>query len=90
MMTVGGILYREDQNDTLKACRLKDLSFIKDGGDSCHINPPNLTFREIHHLDAQLPERDIKKIKTSSIPISDIERYMEIYRYYPTFSETEI
>ena len=48
---------------------------------------PKLTYRELLHLDAQLPIDDIKILKAEAIPQKDLKRYAKIYRYFPNFME---
>lgn len=89
MLTVGGIFYRDDQKETLEECSFSQLDFVRAGEDAYLIDPPNLTFREIHHIDRYLPNR-IGMLNLEGLPQEDIKKYSEIYRYFPTFSETEI
>lgn len=90
MLTTGGLLYDEGQSAIVSKCAFEDLSFIRSDSNSCLIEVPNLTYREIRHLDAQLPINDHKELETSGIPESDLERYTRVYRYFPTFAEAEM
>ena len=90
MVTVGGVIYERRQKDILKRCAFeKNLEFVKTGAEHYLIETPNLTFREIHHLDSQLPKKDAKRLKSKSIPGADVEKYAKIYRYFPRFAEAE-
>jgi hypothetical protein len=79
-------------------CAFEDLCFFRpnyhpreDQVDEAYlIAVPNLTYREIRHLDTQLPIEDCRDLKAPAIPEEDLEKYKQIYRYFPTFAEAEI
>ena len=89
MLTVGGILIDEGQTHLLNQCAFNNLSFIETDEEPYLIEAPNLTYREIRHLDAQLPCDDIAQLRVPAIPQDDVMRYTRVYRYFPTFAETE-
>lgn len=90
MLSVGGLIYERRQQDIFERCAFqRHFDFVCDGDDAYSIETPNLTFREIHHLDSQLPKRT-RKVKGKSIPNEDIEKYAKVYRYFPRFAEAEI
>lgn len=89
MLTLGGIVFREDQRELFLKCEFHQLDFIRPDKDDYSIDPPNLTFREIHFIDRHLPNR-INTVSLDGLPIDDIRKYSKLYRYFPTFSETEI
>jgi hypothetical protein len=43
--------------------------------------------KEMRYLNAQLPKGGAAAVTLPGVPPSDIERYAEIYRYFPTFAE---
>jgi len=90
MLTVGGLLHDESQSDLVAKCGFKDFDFIKDGEEAYEIDVPNLTLREIHYLNKQLPSQDISSIEAFKIPLEDIIKYAKIYRYFPLFVVAEI
>ena len=87
MVTVGGILYRRADEQTLTACDFDTLPFIRNGAEHCSIKAPCLTGKEIRHLNTQLPTNSPAKLRAAGVPLSDIQQYAEVYRYFPTFSE---
>ncbi len=89
MLTVGGVLYDEGQAGKVDACRFGDLAFIKSEDDPHKIEVPKLTYRELQHLDAQLPTREYRTLDGKGIPQTDLERYAKVYRYFPNFAEIE-
>ncbi len=89
MLTVGGILFRENQRDIFKKCAFDQVDFARFDDQACEIEPPNLTFREIHYIDRYLPNR-VGMLNLDGLPKDDVKKYSKIYRYFPTFSETEI
>jgi hypothetical protein len=87
MLTVGGVLYREADEQKCRACAFEALPFIRGGPEPCNIKAPCLTPKEIRHLNSQLPKRSSAALRVPGVPGADIERYAEVYRYFPSFSE---
>lgn len=89
MLTTGGILYDEGQQDIVNQCAFDDLHYISTDETPYLIEVPNLTYREIRHLDKQLPRIDSDTLKADFVPENDMKKYEKIYRYFPNFAETE-
>lgn len=96
MLTVGGIIFTKNQKEKVDEM-FEHLDFIREGDNSFNIVVPKLTYREIHALDKVLPQIKGREKKTgksdlSRIPLSasDKENYASIYRYFPTFAETNL
>lgn len=96
MLTVGGIIYDDKQADKIKRM-FNNLDFISTGEECFEIIVPKLTFREVHALDKLLPNKKtnktgIAKVGRKKIPLSadDIRNYSKIYRYFPTFTESNL
>jgi len=88
MVTVGGMLHRSSDEDKFNACGFNTLPFIRNGNEPCNVKAPCLTPKEIRHLNSQLPKKgSSRKLKVPGVPIADVERYAEVYRYFPSFSE---
>ncbi len=95
MMTVGGVLFKEADRDVLNQCRFDELQFVRKDGNPMLIDIPQLTYRELRYLDAHLPSGvpaniTPELVPTHGIPISDIQKYAEMYRYFPTFADADI
>lgn len=96
MLTVGGIIYTPSQKKKVNEM-FTNLEFVRKGADCFSITVPKLTYREIHALDKVLPSVKKKAGKGvqddySKIPLSatDKKNYSNIYRYFPTFVETNL
>lgn len=89
MTTIGGLIYDEGLSGHVEKCSFSNLPFIRTDADSYLIEVPNLTYREIRHLDRQLPIGDHRQLEASAIPESDLEQYSRIYRYFPLFVESD-
>ncbi|MCC6501030.1 MAG: hypothetical protein IT313_12260 [Anaerolineales bacterium] len=89
MLTVGGVIFRDEQMDMFDMCAFDQIEFVRLDKKPYEIEPPNLTFREIHYIDRYLPNR-ISMLGLDGLPKDDVEKYAKLYRYFPTFSETEI
>src|SRR5262249_16877447 len=71
MLTTGGVIFSESERNRFEACQFaSNYEFVKTGADAYHIEVPNLTFRELHHLNKQLPKTG--QIASSGIPQEDI------------------
>jgi hypothetical protein len=88
MLTVGGLLYDEGQEAKVQNCSFESLPFIKSDAEEYRIEIPRLTYREIHHLDRQLPCDNWDDLDMPGVPPEDAKKYAKIYRYFPTFAET--
>lgn len=87
MLTVGGVLYRADEEQRYLACGFETLPFSRSGPEPCSLKAPCLTAKEIRHLNSQLPNRSSRKLHAPGVPDGDVQRYADLYRYFPAFSE---
>jgi len=98
ILTVGGIIFDKSQRAAVKKMAFSKLSFYADTSESCKIQSPNLTFREIKALDKALPgsleftSGKFQNKKLQDIPLipTDIKNYAKVYRYYPNFTEANL
>lgn len=90
MMTTGGLLYDEGQSPHVSRCNFGALPFVRSGGEPYQIDVPSLTYREIRHLESQLPVEDCSTLDAPDIPQSHLEMYSRVYKYFPTFAEADI
>ncbi|MBX3434004.1 MAG: hypothetical protein KF847_11840, partial [Pirellulales bacterium] len=88
MTTIGGILVEKGHCAHFDKCGFSSLEFYKpDVDDGYRIEIPALTYRELGHLDRQLPKVEGVVPQGNGIPGVDIEKYQKIYRYFPKFTE---
>lgn len=91
MLTTGGLLYDEGYKNMVRGYGFDQLEFVSlSGGEPYLIEVPSLTYREIQHLDAQLPVGGHTSLEAKSIPEKDLKRYAQIYKYFPTFAEADM
>jgi hypothetical protein len=96
MLTVGGLIYERGQENLVAKCGFEKLSFVRSKiGENIKphfIEVPSLTFREIRHIDGQLPRTKGKgeRLHAPKVPIEDLKKYEGIYRYFPAFAEAEL
>lgn len=98
MLTVGGIIFDSSLKDSVLKCNFSELLCYKNDQESFLIDPPNLTYREIKYLNKYMSLQDVSRIPKDSsgnkidtiVPIGDIEKFQKIYRYFPTFSESNL
>ena len=87
MTTIGGVIFRADQAQRLAACEFSDFEFLREGDEPFEIKVPVLTYREQMNLSAELPSG---QPLPSFLAAGDVSAYREVYRYYPTFIETDL
>jgi hypothetical protein len=94
MLTVGGLLHEKGQATSVAKCGFSQLPFVRENlrpkEKPFLIEVPRLTYREIRRLDRQLPRRKNRKLTLPKVPLTAIKDYERIYRYFPTFAETEL
>lgn len=90
MLTVGGLLYENRHTELVERCAFGDLTYVREDEVPFTIAPPNLTYREMRWLDSQLPCDSLDDLTAPGIPLADIEKYRQLYRYFPTFVEAEM
>ena len=87
MTTIGGVIFRADQAQRLANCEFSDFEFLREGDDPFEIRVPVLTYREQLKLSAELPSGDPVP---PFLATGDVSAYRTVYRYYPTFIETDL
>jgi hypothetical protein len=87
MLTVGGILYREGQE---KLLAFEGLEFIRTGEEHCQIEVPGFTYREMRHIDRQLPLGRQTAIRLPGVPQEDLRKYEAMYRFFPVYADTDV
>lgn len=89
MATFGGIISQEKDSILVNKCAFDHFDFYRSGKEPYYINPPLLTFREIHALE-KIVHSDKKEAKKIPIDDKEIDEYVKLHRYFPTFAITEI
>lgn len=89
MLTVG-YYYASEEDWALVKDHLQEIPWVATAETPCNLTIPNLTRSEIRELNRCLPGDDSKSIQQSLpfLTISDIEKYSEVYKYYPNFSDS--
>jgi hypothetical protein len=90
MLTVGGIIYTKGEEAHFREAMFDNLPFVRTNGDAYSIEVPNLTYREIRSLEKQMPCAEGTALKALGVPADDTQKYARVYRYFPTFAETEV
>ncbi len=91
MLTVGGIFYDERQEELFQKCSFHELHFVRNDDEPYRIEVPMLTYKEVRHLDMQLPKKkEGQEINAQGIPIADIDNYEKVYRFFPTFADVAL
>lgn len=91
MVTTGGLLYYDRQSNTVESIDFSTLSFVVEKGDKPYlIDVPNLTLKEMQHLDRQLPAANPDSLRAANVPKADLKRYAKLYRHFPSFVDAEL
>lgn len=90
MLTVGGVIFDEGEAPKFASATFDDLSFVRRDSEPYEIEVPKLTFREIRHLDQQLPCATGVIASAPGVPEIDVANYTKLYRYFPLFTEAEV
>jgi hypothetical protein len=88
MSTVGGVIFRADRHSEFERCGFDDLRFVRSDEASYEIRVPCLTNRELRHLDRFLPATGSAQT-AKFIPERDRASYAEVYRFFPTFANSD-
>lgn len=89
MATFGGMIFQQKDSSLVSKCAFDHFDFYRPGSEPYLINPPLLTFREIHALE-KLVHSEKKETKKIPIEQDKIDEYVKLHRYFPTFAITEI
>ena len=90
MVCFGGLLDFLNSGYSLKKRDLDKYDFIRTGEDRYIIDPPNLTYKEIHLLNSYLPDspnRFENKKSISFIPKKELTKYRKLYKYLPNYMD---
>ncbi len=90
MLTVGGLFHERGQEAIASTCGFESLEFVKGGSEAYRIEVPSLTYKEIQHLQVQLPGESGAVMDARGIPASEVDRFRSIYRYFPVFAPTDV
>jgi hypothetical protein len=94
MSTLGWVFYQEKDSERYENCNFSQLEFYRDGAEACHINVPNLTLKEVRHLQEAMPlgsgEIDRSRFLKEIYSDEDISSFSKIYKYFPSFTDVEI
>lgn len=87
MTTIGGVIYRADQAQRLANCEFADFAFLEEGDVPFEIKVPVLTYKEQLKISSALPSGNPAP---PFLAPGDVSEYRNLYRYYPTFIETDL
>lgn len=90
MFSTGGMILKRKDIKNLKATKVFSLPYVRTDDALLDIQSPILTNSEIDLINSHLPKvksRFMKLKKLKFIPDEELEKYHNIYRYYPSFVE---
>lgn len=94
MLTIGGLIYANKDNVKYEQANFLETEFIRQNEDIFNIDVPSLTIKEINLLNSFLPSKINFETGRSRgrtlrfLPPGDVKKFASIYRYFPTFAET--
>ena len=89
MTTIGGIVHLGSHSASVQGCGFDHIGFVRTQHDPFEVSVPILTHKEQRKLDSLLPSGNLEEM-TDILPNDYVDKYRSIYRYYPTFAESEI
>lgn len=89
MLTLGGILLDDDTAEQWKKSGVEQFPHCRPGASPFEIVIPDLTVRELRHLDQSLP-RVAEDPVAAFLPQDDVAAYERIYRFFPLMAETDL
>jgi hypothetical protein len=90
MVTVGGLLFEERERPQAEACGFEALKFVVSDGPPHMLNVPILTHREARYLDRHMPITKALAVRRTGLSMEAVHEYERIYRWFPSFAETEL
>lgn len=95
MMTIGGIIYKNNEKNLYECAKFNELEFIREQNENYEIEVPILTLKERHYIDNDYMFNDevsstITEINDyKSLLKDDRELYNELHRYLPNFVDVD-
>lgn len=87
MLTVGGIIGTEQDEEELQASRILGHRFVRRNSEYLEISVPPLTIREKHWLDSRL-DGNLRADKLQfELEEELLDNYRKFYKEYPTYME---
>jgi hypothetical protein len=83
MLTVGGLILHPSAAGVFAQCRFEDLEFVRDGADPLPLTVPELTQKEVAHLNHQLPALPGNPPVGPGLDPDEVGQYTLLYRWYP-------
>jgi uncharacterized membrane protein len=87
MLTVGWLIFEQHFSDIADQCKFDKNFNVEKSNEAYEIKIPNLTIKEIQHLDGQMPASNCDDLNRICIPLKDVKSYAELYKYFPSFVE---
>lgn len=90
MFSLGGLILKRKDFKKFTKSKFLSLPYISTGENYLDIESPLLTNSEVDLINTHLPEKKVRFLKNKDLaflPPSEIEKYYNFYRYYPSFVE---
>ncbi|MFZ1499927.1 MAG: O-methyltransferase [Giesbergeria sp.] len=89
MATISVIFYSQQDKPLVEQCHFDGLDFLPNPLAPVRIVVPKLTGREFKKLESQLPLRVGEQLVLGTIPQTDANHFVKMYRYLPNFAVLE-
>lgn len=94
MSTVGFLFFQKSDSEKYTKCSFNLLDFVRISDDAYKIDVPNLTIKEVRHLQECMPIDgggvDRQALPKEIFTDDDINKFSKIYRYFPSFTDVEV
>ncbi len=91
MSTLGFVFYKEGSGKIINECSVESFDFCTELKEPYTIEVPNLTLKEIKHINESMPpnSKNLRGIKKKGIiPPKDLEAFSKIYKYMPNYQDS--
>lgn len=89
MLTVGGLVFPTGDRARVEAAGVPESPYAAHGEVAYEIVVPNLTIREMLHLDQRLARTGIPNFAAIGLSNDEAEEYRKAYKYFPAFVDVE-
>ncbi|MCB8814723.1 O-methyltransferase [Desulfosporosinus shakirovi] len=88
MITTGGIIIRKENETVFTEAKFYEFLFNQDITQPYDIYLPNLTYKELQKINSKMPCENWADIDLFGLNEEDLQKYMELYRYFPYYMES--
>lgn len=90
MLTFGGVFLNSSDKNKLGSDTFAGLDYVLHDEGEYRIDPPVLTLRERRYLNQKVPVQTMSLKLPTWLKENERKKYLDLYRYFPSFTEAEL